>query len=130
MRSIGAIALLWLISVTPAIAEPLFGGWSGLYLGGHLGGAWGSSEWFDLGAGARFRGPQRYEIGLDRRRRPRIGLCAGLVGLCRIRLSRLRLQCSDPEMHRGCRLRSARQGRDRHQHPREFSPAEDRPELP
>jgi opacity protein-like surface antigen len=25
--------------------------WSGLYLGGHFGGAFGSSDWFDLGAG-------------------------------------------------------------------------------
>jgi outer membrane autotransporter protein len=51
MRSIGAIALLWLVAVSPAAAEPLFGGWSGFYLGGHLGGAFGSSDWFDLGAG-------------------------------------------------------------------------------
>jgi outer membrane immunogenic protein len=51
MRRIGAIALLWLASANPAAAEPLFGDWSGFYLGGHLGGAFGNSDWFDLGAG-------------------------------------------------------------------------------
>ena len=25
--------------------------WTGFYIGGHFGGAWGSSDWFDLGAG-------------------------------------------------------------------------------
>ena len=25
--------------------------WTGLYMGGHFGGAWGDSDWFDLGAG-------------------------------------------------------------------------------
>jgi outer membrane immunogenic protein len=51
MRRIGAIAVLWLFSVSAASAEPLIGNWGGLYLGGHLGGAWGDSDWFDLGAG-------------------------------------------------------------------------------
>ena len=51
MRIIGAIAVLWLLTVSAAAAEPLLGNWGGLYLGGHLGGAWGDSDWFDLGAG-------------------------------------------------------------------------------
>src|SRR6202030_612503 len=51
MRRTRAIALLSLVSVSPAAAEPLFGGWGGFYLGGHLGGAFGSSDWFDLGGG-------------------------------------------------------------------------------
>src|SRR5258707_12802534 len=50
MRLIGAIAFLWLLTAA-AVAEPLIGNWGGLYLGGHLGGAWGDSDWFDLGAG-------------------------------------------------------------------------------
>ncbi len=49
-----AIALCALLAPAAAsAAEPPPGGieWSGFYVGGHFGGAFGSSDWFDLGAG-------------------------------------------------------------------------------
>ena len=44
-----------LAPVWTAAAQPLWApgtqNWAGFYLGGHLGGAWGHSDWLDLGAG-------------------------------------------------------------------------------
>src|SRR5436190_15022223 len=43
-------AVLAPVGALPAAPAPA-GDWNGLYVGGHFGGAWGRSEWFDLGAG-------------------------------------------------------------------------------
>src|SRR3981081_4050310 len=51
MRRIGALAVLWLFSVSAASAEPVIGNWGGASIGGPLGGGGGDSDWFDLGAG-------------------------------------------------------------------------------
>jgi len=51
MRTLVMILFLALAS-GPALAEdPVATDWRGLYLGGQVGGAWGNSSWFDLGAG-------------------------------------------------------------------------------
>jgi outer membrane immunogenic protein len=49
--SCAPLCTLWAPAVAGSLLPGLPGDWTGLYIGVHFGGAWGNSDWVDLGAG-------------------------------------------------------------------------------